>query len=38
MKTHSQHVVARYPKPEHESGEFYLSDREIAERKAGASK
>jgi hypothetical protein len=32
VKTHPQHVVKRFPKPEHESGAFYLSDTQIAER------
>jgi hypothetical protein len=32
VKTHPQHVVKRFPKPELESGVFYLSDAEIAER------
>jgi hypothetical protein len=30
VKTHPQHVVRRFPKPEHESGVFYFSDAERA--------
>ena len=31
-ESHPQHVVQRFPHPEHVSGDFYRSDLEIAER------
>ena len=37
-ESHPQHVVQRFPHPEHLSGDFYRSDREIADRNAEVNK